>query len=158
MRSRQVLTDRPPFHEHSDPTTIALILKGQRPQEPIFDTTRGYTRELWEMTTSCWKEDPSGRPTADYVLGVLRSAAEQWESKHRGDGQGSTFTKKSDSGPRTTPDEEVDRILVGVKSPLGKGGVRKAVETLEKVSKTDPLFTRWCIQPADDRCWSPKTR
>ena len=110
------------------------------------------------MSISCWKEDPSDRPTADYVLGVLRSAAEQWESKRRGDDRSSTFTKKSDSGTRITLEEKVDQILVRVKSPLGKGGVRKAVETLEKVSKKDLLFTRWCIQPADDRCWSPKTR
>ena len=35
------------------------------------------------MTTICWEEDPSRRPTVDHVLGVLRSAAEKWESRHR---------------------------------------------------------------------------
>ena len=74
--------DRPPFHEHSDPVTMISILKGTRPVKPTFDTTRGYTEELWEMTTSCWKDDPRDRPTVDYVLDLLGSAAEQWESEY----------------------------------------------------------------------------
>ena len=69
----------PPFHEHSDPAAMISILKGARPEKPIFDATRGYTEELWELTTACWKEDPSDRPTVDHVLNVLRSAAGQWE-------------------------------------------------------------------------------
>ena len=36
-----------------------VSLKGVRPKSPKFATTCGYTEELWEMTTSCWKEDPS---------------------------------------------------------------------------------------------------
>ena len=35
------------------------------------------------MTTICWEEDPNRRPTVDHVLGVLRSAAEKCESRHR---------------------------------------------------------------------------
>jgi len=57
------------------------ILKGERPKKPIFSTTRGYTEELWEMTTSCWKRDPSDRPTVAEVLCALKNAAEQCESE-----------------------------------------------------------------------------
>ena len=59
------------------------ILQGVRPKAPVFATTRGYTEELWRMTTICWEEDPNRRPTVDHVLGVLRSAAEKWKSRHR---------------------------------------------------------------------------
>ena len=72
----------PPFHEYSDLMTLAHILKGERPEKPDFDTTLGYTEELWEMTTSCWKEDPGDRPTVDCVLGTFKSAAERWETEH----------------------------------------------------------------------------
>jgi len=61
---------------------VEVILEGERPEKPTFDTTRGYTEKLWEMTTSCWEGDPSDRPTVDHVLDVLRSGAEQWESEH----------------------------------------------------------------------------
>ena len=58
------------------------ILQGVRPKAPIFALTRGYTTELWEVTTSCWKVDPSERPTVDYVLAALRSSAEQRQPQH----------------------------------------------------------------------------
>ena len=57
------------------------ILNGMRPKKPIFVITRGYTEGLWEMTTTCWEKDPTKRPAVDHVLGVLRSAAGQWEHK-----------------------------------------------------------------------------
>jgi len=58
------------------------ILRGKRPKKPIFDTTRGYTEELWEMTTSCWKQGPTDRPTVDSVLAALKNAAGQWEPEN----------------------------------------------------------------------------
>jgi len=71
----------PPFHKHSDPVAMVSILNGARPEKPTSDATRGYTEELWELTTSCWKEDPSDRPTVDHVLDTPMSAARQWESE-----------------------------------------------------------------------------
>jgi len=58
------------------------MYKGERPEKPNFDATLGYTEELWEMTTSCWKEDPGDRPTVDCVLETFKSAAEWWETEH----------------------------------------------------------------------------
>ena len=61
---------------------MILIGQGVRPRKPKFLVTRGYTRELWEMTMSCWSEQPTERPKAGGVLGVLKIAAEQWESRN----------------------------------------------------------------------------
>jgi len=58
---------------------------------------------------------------------------------------------------RLTIDDTVDRILVKAKSPLKEGEVRLLVEALEKVSNKYLLPTARCIQPADDRYWSPDT-
>jgi len=62
--------------------TAALVLGGERPEKPIFDTTRGYTKDLWELTTRCWEGTPGDRPTVGHVLDTLRSAAEQWEPEN----------------------------------------------------------------------------
>ena len=56
------------------------IIEGARPKKPKFVTTRGYTEELWQLSTACWG-DPTGRPTAGEVLVALGSAAEQWAAK-----------------------------------------------------------------------------
>ena len=58
------------------------ILDGVRPEKPDLSITRGYTDELWEMTTSCWEEDSIKRPTVDFVLGVLGSTGERWKFKN----------------------------------------------------------------------------
>ena len=60
------------------------IIEGGRPNKPEFKITRGYTKELWEMTTRCWKQDPIERPTVDEVLEALRIAAELWKPKYGG--------------------------------------------------------------------------
>lgn len=57
------------------------IVEGVRPGKPTFVMTRGYTEEIWQLTMSCWKEDPTERPTVDYALDALESAAGQWVSK-----------------------------------------------------------------------------
>ncbi|KAF9654244.1 kinase-like protein [Thelephora ganbajun] len=84
MTVYEVLTDRIPFYEYKDLVAMLHIIQGVRPKKPIFAITRGYTEELWAMTTSCWEENPTERPTVDYVLEALKMAAEQWKPKHGG--------------------------------------------------------------------------
>jgi len=81
------------------------IIEGVRPEKPVFNTTRGYTEELWVMTTSCWDEDPTKRPTVDTVLDTLRRAAERWEPRAEED-------DSSESDSPTTPEraDEPDAI------------------------------------------------
>jgi len=111
---------------------ILCVLEGVRPKEPIFAATRGYTRELWEMTMSCWKEDPSDRPTVDCVLAALKSVAGVWKPKHgalavlspRNDWS-PTLAEESDSAiasehesePPTTP-ASLDTFQLPVIKPL----------------------------------------
>jgi hypothetical protein len=55
------------------------IIQGVRPPKPIFVITRGYTEDLWEMTTRCWDEKPLERPKVDDLLKALKTAAKQWK-------------------------------------------------------------------------------
>ena len=107
--------------------------QGLRPKKPVFAMTRGYTDELWQMTTSCWEEDPNSRPTVDSVLDVLRGSAEGWGTKHAKLTAPSS-TKKA--GP----------------------GTRKVVEALEEVSRTQFLPASRRTQPTDNRRYNPTTK
>jgi hypothetical protein len=80
----QVLTDRIPFCEYNEPTAIFCIIRGEQPKKPVFSITRGYTKELWDMSSCCWDVDPTKRPAVDHVLDTLAAAAEQWKPKHKG--------------------------------------------------------------------------
>ena len=84
------------------------ILQGVRPKAPAFVVTRGYTEELWELTTICWREDSNERPTVDYVLTVLKSSAEQRKPNHEEisilspmDDPDSPIAPEDESGPVT---------------------------------------------------------
>lgn len=82
---------------------ILCVLEGVRPEAPTFAATRGYTTGLWEVTTSCWQEGPSDRPTVDYVLTALKSAAGGWKPKH-----GALAILSPQDDQSTTPAEEQD--------------------------------------------------
>ena len=79
-------------------------MDGVRPQKPIFVITRGYTEDLWEMTTSCWNEVPAERPTVEQVLEVLRISAEEWKSPL-------SFSPQDDASP-TLCAEESDSLTL----------------------------------------------
>ena len=72
--------------------------------------------------------------------------------------RGSGVEPQTTSGPRPTPDEVVDRILLRAKSPLGEDEARKIVEALEKVSRDRLPPNDWCFQPENHRCWSPTAK
>ena len=77
----QVLTDKKPFHEYNPWSVVMQIIKGARPKKPDFAVSRGYTEELWELTTECWLADPAKRTTVNNVLEVLRNAALEWKPR-----------------------------------------------------------------------------
>ena len=106
------------------------ILQGVRPKKPVFATTHGYTKELWQMTMCCWEEDPCSRPTVDHVLDALKSAAEQRESQQEEavglspwDNWSPTLLEESDSS--TVPEHEDEPATttasVSPKSPQPSG-------------------------------------
>ena len=91
------------------------IIGGVRPAKPNSVLTRGYTEKLWEMTTSCWIEVATERPTVDHVLEVLEAAAKWWR-------------------PRSF-DGEVDQLLAKTWLCREDDLVRKMAGALDKVSK-----------------------
>ena len=84
------------------------IIEGVRPTKPNFVLTRGYTEELWEMTTSCWIEVATERPTVDHVLEVLEAAAERWKSRYGG----SSTLSPTESWSPTLHGEESDSPVI----------------------------------------------
>ena len=77
----QVLTDKKPLHEYNSLSVSLKIIAGERPKKPNFIISRGYTEELWELTTECWWQDPAKRATVGHLLGVLGNAALVWKPR-----------------------------------------------------------------------------
>ena len=84
---------------------MLIIGDGVRPKKPNFVISRGYTEELWEMTTSCWKEKPTERPNVGEVLDVLKIAAEHWEPQNGVDWS-PTLCAESDLHALSEPEDE----------------------------------------------------
>ena len=82
------------------------IIRGESPKKPIFSTTRGYTQELWDTTTSCWDVEPNKRPTVDRVLSALIIAAERWRPKHGVSTQDDCDQTAPEGEPDSPPDLE----------------------------------------------------
>ena len=100
-----------------------------RPQKPIFTITRGYTEELWELTTSCWDEKPTERPNVDEVLEALRIAAEQREPQNGGSSQSDwsqTLYAESDLHALYEPEDEHVTMGASPPSPVTKTLVHAA--------------------------------
>ena len=96
---------------------MTRIIRGEPLKKPFFSITRGYTQELWDVTTSCWDVEPNKRPEIDCVLGALTIAAEQWKPE-----------------PTRPPLENIaDQILAKLKSPLGENEAREVAEALGEV-------------------------
>ena len=86
------------------------IIDGVRPLKPIFVITRGYTEDLWELTTHCWNQDLFERPPVDQVLEALDVAAEQWKprlpSSPQDDLSPTLWAEESDSYTFSEPEDE----------------------------------------------------
>ena len=86
------------------------IIDGVRPPKPIFIITRGYTEDLWELTTRCWNQSSFERPTVDRVLDGLKVAAEQWKpllpSSPQDDLSPTLWAEESDSHTFSEPEDE----------------------------------------------------
>jgi len=80
MTIYEVMTDEKPFKGYGH-NVVMEIIKGERPKKPNFLITRGYTEELWKLTTDCWHPDHTKRPTVDKVLEVLHNEALKWKPR-----------------------------------------------------------------------------
>ncbi|KAG8979698.1 hypothetical protein FRB93_009906 [Tulasnella sp. JGI-2019a] len=68
----EVLTGRVPFHDLTDfKATMALVCGVRPPFQPISRNGKDF-RPLWELATSCWKENPDDRKTSKVVCNLAR--------------------------------------------------------------------------------------
>jgi len=105
--------------------------------------TRGYTTELWEMTMSCWKEDPSDRPSVDHVLSVLKSVAGEWRPRY---GSLDILSPQNDSSP--TLAEESD-------SPIASEHVNETPTTPAPLNTFQPPAIKPLAAIVDSRASHP---
>jgi len=68
----KVFTGRYPFSGFTDSVITAMIMDGKRPARPQETQGLGLTDSVWDMTRRCWRQDPTRRPTATEVVGLLR--------------------------------------------------------------------------------------
>ena len=64
----ETVSGKLPFHQHADLTVITKVLAGERPSRGP-----GFTEGLWKMLRTCWKPQPSDRPSIEDVLLCLKS-------------------------------------------------------------------------------------
>ncbi|KAF9469363.1 kinase-like domain-containing protein [Collybia nuda] len=75
----EIFTGDVPFFEFGrDSTVMFKVGLGKRPSCPLSASQSwvawGLTESLWSLMESCWKEDPSERPSAEVIVAQLSSA------------------------------------------------------------------------------------
>ncbi|KAF9785451.1 kinase-like domain-containing protein [Thelephora terrestris] len=65
----EVFTGTCPFSEFTANFTISKIMDGERPDRP---QEPGLTDSVWDITRTCWSQDPGHRPTMPQVVGIFR--------------------------------------------------------------------------------------
>ena len=75
-RSRsQLVTERMPFPEFTDPGVTIMISKGKRPPKPRHFDAPGITPAVWKIAKRCWHEKAKERPEVNAVLQDLENLA-----------------------------------------------------------------------------------
>ncbi|TCD66170.1 hypothetical protein EIP91_001724 [Steccherinum ochraceum] len=70
----EVFSGRPPMPDLSDSQVSRRYVKGARPHRPSTPDGIGMSESLWALTTSCWAQMPSDRPSAREVIAMLKIA------------------------------------------------------------------------------------
>ncbi|KAF9780778.1 kinase-like domain-containing protein [Thelephora terrestris] len=68
MVAYETLTNRAPFHEHSDFILMVMVVEGERPERPQGAEGIWFTDDIWNTLEDCWRQNPSDRPSARDVL------------------------------------------------------------------------------------------
>ena len=69
----EVLTGSDPFHDYNMGAfqLMLLVMKGGRPKKPSNAEEIGFGSGTWELVKECWRDQSTGRPTIERVLGHL---------------------------------------------------------------------------------------
>ena len=71
----EIVSGHLPFHDHTDLSVFAKVLRGERPRRED-----GFTDGLWEMLRLCWSPPPDSRPGVEDVLRCLQLVSVLGES------------------------------------------------------------------------------
>ncbi|KIK69392.1 hypothetical protein GYMLUDRAFT_237199 [Collybiopsis luxurians FD-317 M1] len=65
----EILTLNPPFRDQAnDPSVLLMLMSGRRPARP---QDVWYPDEIWDLTTRCWTQNVTDRPSATEICQVL---------------------------------------------------------------------------------------
>jgi len=64
----QVLTGERPFGKMPNHWIMLRVPYGERPQRP--SSTEQISDRIWEMLQECWSDDPTQRPTLEYIINM----------------------------------------------------------------------------------------
>jgi len=74
----KVLTGLLPFHHLHAFAPVTAVLRGKRPEKPDDAKSLGFSKTLWGLVKSCWRESISDRPTARQLLDCLSVDSLAW--------------------------------------------------------------------------------
>ena len=69
----QLVTNKIPFPEFTDPSVTVLISNGKRPSKPRRFDVLGMTPAVWEIAKKCWHKKARERPEVNYILQYLEN-------------------------------------------------------------------------------------
>ena len=72
MLGIEVFSGDLPYGDVRHETAILMIVRGQRPEKPQDDESRGLTPEIWNFTQRCWHQKPGKRPDINTVASTWR--------------------------------------------------------------------------------------
>lgn len=68
----EVFTGKSSSGDSTVQVTTSKIMNGEQPVRPQEVQGLGLTDSVWDMTVSCWRQDPTQRPTMTEVVQLLR--------------------------------------------------------------------------------------
>ena len=57
---------------------VIAVREGERPRKPLNAESLGFSDTLWRLTTACWSDSSSTRPTAQQLLHYFQGASRTW--------------------------------------------------------------------------------
>ncbi|KAE9385864.1 kinase-like protein [Gymnopus androsaceus JB14] len=69
----EILTLQPPFYDRTDYMVLTALMAGERPARP---NNVWYPDEIWDLTTRCWAQEATARPTVHEVYSASKTQSQ----------------------------------------------------------------------------------